>query len=77
VHGVAELMNVIRDLCRLAAAYEVVGLRDQVEALTEQSAELLAYRARLLKRLETLRAAVTIPEAKLIEVALRGGAWTN
>lgn len=48
VHAVAELMDVIRDLCRFAAAFRLVGQVAWFEALTEQCGELLAHRAHLL-----------------------------
>jgi len=44
----AEIMEVVRDLCRLAAAWEVLGKPDKAAALIEQSAVLLAERARLV-----------------------------
>jgi hypothetical protein len=48
VHAIAELMDVIRDLCRFAAVSRLVGHISCAEALIEQSGDLLAHRARLL-----------------------------
>lgn len=70
VHAVAELMDVIRDLCRFAAAFHLVGQVAWFEALTEQCGELLVHRARLLTGLRHGCARGT-------SNALRGTEWTN
>ena len=44
----AEIMEVVRDLCSLAAAWRVLGRPDKAAVLIEQSAALLAERARLI-----------------------------
>jgi len=51
VRLIAELMGVIRDLCGCAAAFSFLGEHAWAAALIEQSAELLAHRARLIARL--------------------------
>jgi hypothetical protein len=51
VHVIDEIMAVIRDLCACSAAFSVVGEHAWAAVLIEQSAELLAHRARLLARL--------------------------
>ena len=48
VHAIAELMDVIRDLCRFAAVSRLAGHASCAETLIEQSGDLLAHRARLL-----------------------------
>jgi hypothetical protein len=47
VHAIAELMDVVRDLCRFATAFRAVGEAAWAEALTEQCADLLLHRARI------------------------------
>jgi hypothetical protein len=47
VHAIAELMDVVRDLCRYASAFRVAGKEAWSEALTEQCADLLLHRARI------------------------------
>jgi hypothetical protein len=47
VHALAELMDVVRDLCRFAAVFYAAGSAPWAEALVEQCADLLAHRARL------------------------------
>jgi hypothetical protein len=48
VRIVAELMDVIRDLCACSAAFSLLGEHARAAALIEQCAELLAHRARLV-----------------------------
>jgi hypothetical protein len=48
VHVIAELMDVIRDLCRSAAVFRLAGRLSGAEALIEQCGDLLVHRARLL-----------------------------
>lgn len=48
VRIVAELMDVIRDLCSGSAAFSFMGEHARAAALIEQAAELLAHRARLI-----------------------------
>lgn len=45
VHAGAELMDVIRDLCRVAAVFLLIGRSAWAEALIEQCADLLTHRA--------------------------------
>jgi hypothetical protein len=63
VHPSVELMEVIGDLCRLAAAFLLVGETAWTETLIEQCGELLAHRARLV---------TCIPGGRI-----RGPRWTN
>jgi hypothetical protein len=70
VHAIAELMEVIRDLCRYAAAFRLVGEAAWFEALTEQCGELLAHRARLVAGLRNDSADGTSQPP-------RGAEWTN
>ena len=46
--AIAELMDVMRDLCRFATVFRMAGPDSWAETLIEQCAELLAHRARLL-----------------------------
>jgi hypothetical protein len=48
MHASAELMDVVRDLCRLAAAFLLIGDVAWAETLVDQCSELLAHRARLV-----------------------------
>ncbi len=50
VHPSVELMEVIGDLCRLAAVFLLAGETAWTEALIEQCGDLLAHRARLVTR---------------------------
>jgi len=70
VHAIAELMDVIHDLCRYAAAFRFVGQLAWSETLTEQCCELLAHRARLLTGLLQDCAGGT-------SKSMRGTEWTN
>jgi hypothetical protein len=70
VRIIAELMDVIRDLCGCSAAFSLLGEHAWAAALVEQCAELLAYRARLLAK---LRADGALRGSSLS----RGREWTN
>jgi hypothetical protein len=45
---IAQLLEIVADLCTVAAALVVSGRRDRAETLLDQAAELLAHRAELL-----------------------------
>jgi hypothetical protein len=70
VHALAELMDVVRDLCRFAAVFHAAGSAPWAEALVEQCADLLAHRARL-------RAAHGRDGAQAPAKARAGTEWTN
>ena len=77
VDAIAELMDVIRDLCRFATVFRMDGPDSWAETLIEQCAELLAYRARLLSgSREGTRASHPTSETNAV-TALRGIKWTN
>jgi hypothetical protein len=48
VNAIAELMDVVRDLCRFASGFRLLGRPASSECLIEQCADLLAHRARLI-----------------------------
>jgi hypothetical protein len=50
VHAIAELMDVVQDLCRYAAIALVAGQHAWAETIVEQCADLLAHRASVLAR---------------------------
>ena len=50
VHAIAELMDVVQDLCRYAAIALVAGHHAWAETLVAQGADLLAHRASVLAR---------------------------
>lgn len=76
VHVIAELMDVIRDLCGCSAALSIIGEHAWAAALIEQSAGLLAHRARLIAR---LRGNSVTDVQSLIRGSPRPGGlgWTN
>ena len=77
VDAIAELMDVIRDLCRFATVFRMTGPDSWAETLIEQCAELLAHRARLLSgSREGTRAGHPTSETNAV-TALRGIKWTN
>ena len=78
VPATAELMEVIRDLCRFAAAYRLVGQDVLAETLTEQCADLLAHRARLNAGSLSARSGVgrSVPGTN-VALFFRGTEWTN
>jgi len=77
VDAIAELMDVIRDLCRFATVFRMAGPDSWAETLIEQCAELLAHRAHLLSgSLEGARASHPTSETNAV-TALRGTKWTN
>jgi hypothetical protein len=73
VHALAELMDVVRDLCRFAASFRLAGRVAWAEALIEQCADLLAHRARLL----TERRRGGPPSPGGFRSPLDGSEWTN
>ena len=45
---IAQLLEIVGDLCTVAGAFVVSGRGDRAETLLDQAAELLAHRAELL-----------------------------
>jgi hypothetical protein len=76
VRVIAELMDVIRDLCACSAAFSILGEHAWAAALVEQSAELLAHRARLIARLRRDRMLEEQPSADGSS-RFKGSKWTN
>jgi len=77
VDAIAELMDVIRDLCRFATVFRMTGPDSWAETLIEQCAELLAHRAHLLSgSREGARASHPTSETNAV-TALRSTKWTN
>jgi hypothetical protein len=74
VNAIAELMDVVRDLCRFASAFWLLGRIASAEGLTEQCADLLAHRARLIAGLREDDDAAARARGGL---SLRGTEWTN
>lgn len=77
VHAIAELMDVVQDLCRYAAAFSVVGRPASAETLIEQCGDLLAHRARLLDRSGDDARALRRPTDASAPAPRRGIRWTN
>jgi hypothetical protein len=73
VHAIAELMDVVRDLCRFAAAFHLLGRIAWAETIAEQCADLLAHRARLVAGLRRDGAIVRASMSN----SQRGTEWTN
>jgi hypothetical protein len=69
VHLIAEIMDVVRDLCRHAAVFRLLGRQAWFETLTEQCGDLLAHRARLIAELRE--------DAASMAARRRGVEWTN
>ena len=77
VHAIAELMDVIRDLCRFAAVFRLAGRISWAETLIEQCGDLLAHRARLLAgSREGARRPQPTSETNAATTP-RGTKWTN
>lgn len=74
VNAIAELMDVVRDLCRFASAFQLLGRIASAEALTEQCADLLAHRARLLAG---LHGSDNVAAHARVGGSSRGKEWTN
>ncbi|SRR6266496_2199528 len=78
VNVAAELMDVIRDLCRFAGVLGIVGRSASAEALIEQSADLLVHRARLVARIRRDQAAKACQaQDEIRPLLVRGREWTN
>jgi hypothetical protein len=77
VRASAELMEVVRDLCRFAATSHLLGRTSWADTLIEQCAELLAHRAHSIasRRTDTMGGQGTL-EA-LAPRLIRGTEWTN
>jgi hypothetical protein len=77
VHAVAELMDVIRDLCRFAEAFRLAGRLSRAETLIEQCADLLAHRARLLAGSPEGVPSLHSTSEPTAATSPRGTKWTN
>jgi hypothetical protein len=77
VHAISELMDVIQDLCRFAAAFGAVGRVAWTEALVEQCADLLSHRARLVASAASTTATGGAASDGSSGDAPRGLRWTN
>jgi hypothetical protein len=77
VHAIAELMDVIRDLCRFAALSHLAGQASCAATLLEQCGDLLAHRARLLAGSPEGVGAAHPTGEPTAAASRRGTKWTN
>jgi len=77
VQAIAELMDVVQDLCRYAAVVRVVGQTARAQTLIEQCGDLLAHRARLFQRLFSDSSSQSQPADVHSRMLPRGISWTN
>ena len=77
VHVIAELMDVVQDLCLYAAICRLAGRHVWSETLVEQCGDLLAHRARLLARSREGAPSEHRQAAAIAGLALRGTKWMN
>jgi hypothetical protein len=77
VHVIAELMDVVQDLCLYAAVSRLAGRHAWAETLVEQCGDLLAHRASLLARSREGSPSQPRRADDIAGRSLRGTRWTN